>query len=43
MASPAKKPKKAAMPILDAKMSRPNGSDLYIWCDYIELRCLVVY
>lgn len=29
------------MPILDAKMSRPNGSDLYIWCDYIELRCLV--
>lgn len=41
MASPAKKPKKAAKPILDAKMSRPNGSDLYIWCDYIELRCLV--
>jgi len=41
MASPAKKPTKAAMPILDAKMSRPNGSDLYIWCDYIELRCLV--
>lgn len=29
------------MPILDATMSRPNGSDLYIWCDYIELRCLV--
>ncbi len=41
MAGPAKKPKKVAKPILDAKMSRPNGSDLYIWCDYIELRCLV--
>jgi hypothetical protein len=41
MASQAKKPKKAATPILDAKMSRPTGSDLYIWCDYIELRCLV--
>lgn len=42
MASPAKKPRKAAAkPILDAKMSRPTGSDLYIWCDYIELRCLV--
>ena len=38
MAGPAKK---AFKPILDAKMSRPNGSDLYIWCDYIELRCLV--
>lgn len=22
-------------------MSRPTGSDLHIWCDYIELRCLV--
>lgn len=32
---------KAAEPILDSKMSRPTGSDLYIWCDYIELRCLV--
>lgn len=41
MAGQAKKPKKAAKPILDPKMSRPNGSDLYIWCDYIELRCLV--
>lgn len=47
MASPVKKPKKsketkrAPQPILDAKMSRPNGSDLYIWCDYIELLCLV--
>jgi hypothetical protein len=41
MARPAKKPGNAALPILDAKMSRPNGSDLYIWCDYIELRCLV--
>lgn len=28
-------------PILDPQMSRPNGSDLYIWCDYIELCCLV--
>ena len=41
MAGSAKKPKKVAKPILDTKMSRPNGSDLYIWCDYIELRCLV--
>jgi len=41
MAGTAKKPKQAAKPILDANMSRPNGSDLYIWCDYIELRCLV--
>lgn len=41
MASSAKKPNKPAKPILDAKMSRPTGSDLYIWCDYIELRCLV--
>jgi hypothetical protein len=40
MARAAKKPK-AAEPILDSKMSRPTGSDLYIWCDYIELRCLV--
>jgi hypothetical protein len=32
---------KAAESILDNKMSRPTGSDLYIWCDYIELRCLV--
>ena len=39
----ARSPKKskAAEPILDSKMSRPTGSDLYIWCDYIELRCLV--
>lgn len=41
MVSPSKKPKKAETPILDSKMSRPTGSDLYIWCDYIELRCLV--
>lgn len=41
MARAAKKPKQAAKPILDSKMSRPTGSDLYIWCDYIELRCLV--
>ena len=40
MARPPKKPK-AAEPILDSNMSRPTGSDLYIWCDYIELRCLV--
>lgn len=40
MAQPPKKPK-ATEPILDSKMSRPTGSDLYIWCDYIELRCLV--
>lgn len=40
MARAAKKPK-AAEPILDKEMSRPTGSDLYIWCDYIELRCLV--
>jgi len=37
----AKKISKTAAPILDSKMSRPTGSDLYIWCDYIELRCLV--
>jgi hypothetical protein len=40
MARVPKQPK-AAEPILDNKMSRPTGSDLYIWCDYIELRCLV--
>ena len=37
----AQKKPKAAEPILDDKMGRPTGSDLYIWCDYIELRCLV--
>ena len=40
MAGKARK-QKAAAPILDTKMSRPTGMDLYIWCDYIELRCLV--
>lgn len=40
MATAPKKPK-ALLPILDSKMSRPNGNDFYIWCDYIELRCLV--
>jgi len=40
MAKVPKKPK-IAQPILSSEMSRPNGSDLYIWCDYIELRCLV--
>lgn len=40
MVRPSKKPK-VAEPILDDKMSRPTASDLYIWCDYIELRCLV--
>ncbi|MBH1986224.1 MAG: hypothetical protein I8H76_02730 [Burkholderiales bacterium] len=40
MATSKKKPK-AAKPILDSAMGRPNGSDLYIWCDFIELRCLV--
>jgi hypothetical protein len=40
MARAAKKPKKA-QPILDEAMGRPTGSDLYLWCDYIELRCLV--
>lgn len=37
----AAKMPKTAEPILDKAMSRPTGSDLYIWCDYIELRCLV--
>jgi len=41
MAVATKKSTKASTPILDPKMGRPTGSDLYIWCDYIELRCLV--
>lgn len=28
-------------PILINIDSRPNASDTYLWCDYIELRCLV--
>lgn len=32
---------RSAEPILDNKMSRPSSADLHIWCDYIELRCLV--
>lgn len=39
--APAAKKSKTAEPILDKAMSRPTGSDLYIWCDYIELLCLV--
>lgn len=36
-----KKAAATAQPILSNNMSRPTGSDLYIWCDYIELKCLV--
>ena len=28
-------------PILHNLESRPKSSDIYLWCDYIELRCLV--
>lgn len=50
MVTPAKKAKagkakaakpKEVKPILEREMSRPTGTDLYIWCDFIELRCLV--
>lgn len=33
--------KKVAEPILDSLYLLPKASDVYLWCDYIELRCLV--
>lgn len=33
--------KKMADPILHNLDQRPNASDTYLWCDFIELRCLV--
>jgi hypothetical protein len=40
MARAPKKPK-IVEPILDSQMSRPTANELYVWCDYIELLCLV--
>lgn len=40
-ATKSRKAKPARAPILYSTMSRPTRSDLYVWCDYIELRCLV--
>jgi hypothetical protein len=30
----------AARPILHKLDTRPKASDLYLWCDYVEVRCL---
>lgn len=30
----------APLPILENLDSRPKANDLYLWCDYVELRCL---